>query len=115
MLSDGRYIIYQMMSTYISIIIVIEMYRNRQNYILRTVLIVFFNIDIQRSKGGFIFCEKIETLIICHLVFNKRNKRNMVDSDLKIVYNNNYCGLGFNNLGLKMSLWLEGTLEHPSF
>ena len=50
---------YQMKSTDISIIIIIEMYMKRQNYILRTVLIVFFNFDFQRSKGGFMFCEKI--------------------------------------------------------
>ena len=49
---------YRMKSTDISIIVIIEMYRKRQNYILRTVVIVFFNIDFQRSKGGFMFCEK---------------------------------------------------------
>ena len=49
---------YQIKSTDISIIIIIEMYRKRQNYILRTVLIVSFYIDFQRFKGGFMFCEK---------------------------------------------------------
>ena len=48
---------YQMKSIDISIIIVIEMCRKRQNYIVRIVLI-FLNIDFQRSKGGFMFCEK---------------------------------------------------------
>ena len=37
------------------------------------------------------FCEKIETLTICHRNFNK--KRNMDNSDLKNVYSK--CGLGF--------------------
>ena len=41
----------------------------------------------------------------------------MDDSDLNIVYSNKVWV--FNNLGLKMylkmSLELEGTLEHPSF
>ena len=46
---------YQMKSKAIGIIIVIEMYRKRQNDILRAVLI-FFIIDFQRSKGGFMFC-----------------------------------------------------------
>ena len=62
----------QMKSIDISIIIIIEMYRKRQNYILRTVLIVFFIIDFQRSKGGFMFCEKNETIKNCHLILSKR-------------------------------------------
>ena len=49
---------YQMKSIDISIIIVIEMCRKRQNYIVRRIVLIFFNIDFQRSKGGFMFCEK---------------------------------------------------------
>ena len=49
---------YQVKSTDISMIIIIEMYRKRQNYILRTVLVFFIIIDFQRSIGRFMFCEK---------------------------------------------------------
>ena len=38
------------------------------------------------------FVKKIETLIICHLVFAKR-ERSIDDRDLKIAHSN--CGLGF--------------------
>ena len=58
-------------------IILIVMYRKRQNYILRTVVIVFFNIDFQRPKGGFMSCEK-KTLIIFHLILNKRELESTV-------------------------------------
>ena len=51
----NKWPMYQMKSKAIGIIIVIEMYRKRQNDILRAVLI-FFIIDFQRSKGGFMFC-----------------------------------------------------------
>ena len=39
----------------------------------------------------------------------------MDDSDLNIVHSN--CGLSFEKPGVKIVqfLWLEGTLEHPSF
>ena len=63
---------YQVKSTDISMIIIIEMYWKRQNYILRTVLVFFIIIDFQRSIGRFMFCEKNETLIICHTIFSKR-------------------------------------------
>ena len=57
----------------VSIIIFIQMYRKRQNYILRIVLSFFLNIDFQRSKGWITFCEKIITLIIFHPIFNERS------------------------------------------
>ena len=38
------------------------------------------------------FCQKTETLIICHPIFSKR-EIGLTKIDLKIVYNN--CGLGF--------------------
>ena len=63
---------YQVKSTDISLIIIIEMYWERQNYILRAVLVFFINFDFQRSIGRFMFCEKNETLIICHPIFSKR-------------------------------------------
>ena len=47
---------YQMKSIDISMIIILEINRKRQNYILGTVL--FFLIDFQRSKGGFVSCRK---------------------------------------------------------
>ena len=81
---------YQMKSTDISIIIIIEMYMERQNYILRTVLIVFLILIFSALRVDLCFVKKIETLIICHLIFKKRN---MDDSDLKTVHSN--CGLGF--------------------
>ena len=45
------------------------MYSRRKRYILRTVLIYFFNIDFQRSKGGSIFLKKIETLDVSRLEY----------------------------------------------
>ena len=80
-----------MKSTDISIIIIIEMYRKRQNYIPRTVVIVFLISTSSALKVDLCFVKNIETLIICHLIFKK--KRNMDDSDLTIVYRN--CGLEF--------------------
>ena len=72
---------YQMKSTDISIIIIIEMYRKRQNYILRKVLIVFFILTSSTLKVDLYFVKKIETLLICHIIFIEREI-------LKIVYNN---------------------------
>ena len=47
------------------------MYIERKRYILRAVLIYFFAIDFQRSKGGFIFSKKIKTLdMFC--IFNDK-------------------------------------------
>ena len=62
---------YQMKSTDISIIIIVEIYRKRQNYILRTVLIVFLILTSSALRVDLCFVKKIETLIICHLIFNK--------------------------------------------
>ena len=62
---------YQVKSTDISMIIIIEMYWKRQHFILRTVLVFFIIIDFQ-LLSRFMFCEKNETLIICHPIFNKR-------------------------------------------
>ena len=62
---------YQMKSTDISIIIIIEMYRKRQNYILRTVLIVFLILNSSALKVNLCFVKIIATLIICHLIFIK--------------------------------------------
>ena len=55
---------YQMKSTDISIIIIIEMYRKQQNYILRTVLIVFLILYSSALKVDLSFVKKIETNII---------------------------------------------------
>ena len=63
---------HQMTSTDISIIIIIEMYRKRQNYILRAVLFVFLILTSSALKVDLCFVKKIEALITCHLIFNKR-------------------------------------------
>ena len=62
---------YQMKSTDISISIIIEIYRKRQNYTLRTVLIVFLILTSSALRVDLCFVKKIETLIICYLIFNK--------------------------------------------
>ena len=55
---------YQMKSTDISIIIIIEMYRKGQNYIIRTVLSAFLILTSSALKVDLCFVKKIETLII---------------------------------------------------
>ena len=46
----------------INMLMIIQMYIKRERYIQRAMLIYFFNIDFQRSKGGSIFSEnKIKT------------------------------------------------------
>ena len=62
---------YQMKSTDISISIIIEIYRKRQNYTLRTVLIVFLILTSSALRVDLCFVKKIETLIISYLIFNK--------------------------------------------
>ena len=87
-----------MKSTEISIIIIIEMYRKRQNYILRTVLIVFLILTFSALKVDLCFVKKIETLIICHLIFDKREMWTKVIFKLFIAI----VVWVFNNLGLKI-------------
>ena len=57
---------YEKKSTDISIIVSKEMYRKRQNYILRTVLIVFLILTSSALKVDLCFVKKILTFIICH-------------------------------------------------
>ena len=97
-----RWPMYQMKSTDISIIIIIEMYRKRQNHILRTVLIVFLILTSSALKVDLCFVKKIEILIICHLIFNKKEIWTKVILKLFIAI----VVWVFNNLGLKMyNLW----------
>ena len=50
---------YQMKSTDISMIIIIESQGTTKLHSTNCVNCFFYNIDFQRSKGGFKFCEKL--------------------------------------------------------
>ena len=75
---------YQMKSTYISIIIIMKMYRKRQNYILRNISCFFLILTFSALWADLRFVKNIQTLIIFHPVFNEK-KRNSINNDSKIV------------------------------
>ena len=63
---------YQLMLADIKMLMIIQMYRKR--HILRTVLI-FFNIDFQRSRSGFTFDEKNQNIFFTLNIFQKNVTR----------------------------------------
>ena len=67
-----RWPMYQIKSTDISMIIIIEMYRRRKNYILRTVLIVLI-LTFNALKVDLCFVKKIKTvkIVILSLIKEK--------------------------------------------